>query len=221
MEYNDYELNNLEYEEAMKYDKRTYFHYYFAQLKYKNLLLFSFYTSSDYNSKTLKISLLFFFFALYFTVNALFFNDDTMHKIYVDEGTFNFIYQIPQILYSTIISSVIHFIINFLCLTEKNILKIKEEKNDKKEKFTKILKCLKLKFVLLFILEFLFLICFWYYLGCFCSVYRNTQEHLVKDTITSFGLSLIYPFAICLLPGLLRIPSLIEKDNKCLYKITL
>ena len=143
-----------------------------------------------------------------------------MHKIYVDEGNFNFIYHIPQILYSSVISSVIRFIINFLSLTEKNILKLREEKENKKERFGKILKCLKIKFILLFILEFLFLICFWYYLGCFCAVYRNTQSHLLKDTLTSFGTSLIYPFGICLLPGALRIPALLEKDKKCLYKIS-
>ena len=143
-----------------------------------------------------------------------------MHKIYVDEGSFNFIYHIPQILYSSVISSVIRFIINFLSLSEKNILKLREEKENKKERFGKILKCLKIKFILLFILEFLFLICFWYYLGCFCAVYRNTQSHLLKDTLTSFGTSLIYPFGICLLPGALRIPALLEKDKKCLYKIS-
>jgi hypothetical protein len=30
-------------------------------------------------------------FTIYYTVNALFFNDSTMHKIYVDEGSYNFI----------------------------------------------------------------------------------------------------------------------------------
>ena len=56
IEYNDYELNNLEYKEALKYDKSSFFQYYFAQIKYKNLVIFTFYTSSDYNSKILKIS---------------------------------------------------------------------------------------------------------------------------------------------------------------------
>ena len=143
-----------------------------------------------------------------------------MHKIYIDEGNFNFIYHIPQILCSFIISSVIRSIINFLSLTEKNILQLRDEKENIKEKFDQILKCIKIKFILLFILEFLFLICFWYYLGCFCAVYRNIQSHLLKDTLTSFGTSLIYPFGICLLSGALRIPALLEKDKKCLYKIS-
>ena len=45
----------------------------------------------------------------------------------------------------------------------------------------------------------------------------NTQFHLLKDTLMSFGLSLIYPFIINLLPGLFRIPSLSDTKNKRMY----
>ena len=51
-----------------------------------------------------------------------------MHKIYEDEGSFNFIYQLPQILYSTMICSVINALVKSLSLSEKNILEIKQEK---------------------------------------------------------------------------------------------
>ena len=95
----DYELNELSYESAVKIDKRTFFQYYLSLLRIKHLLFFSFYPSFDYNSQILKIFLFFFDFALSFMVNALFFNDDTMHKIYEDKGTFNIIYNIPQIFF--------------------------------------------------------------------------------------------------------------------------
>ena len=50
----------------------------------------------------------------------------------------------------------------------------------------------------------------------------KTQYHLIKDTIISFGLSLVYPFGIYLIPGILRIPSLSNRKNKkwYLYKIS-
>ena len=56
----------------------------------------------------------------------------------------------------------------------------------------------------------------------FGAIYRNTQLHLLKDTLISFGLSLFYPFFICLLPGLFRIPALSDKNknSKCLYKFS-
>jgi hypothetical protein len=51
----------------------------------------------------------------------------------------------------------------------------------------------------------------------FGTIYKNTQLHLIKDTLISFGLSLIYPFGINLLPGLFRIPSLSDKKGKRKY----
>ena len=220
MNYNDYELNNLSYEDALKMDKRTYNQYYFSLLKTKHIILFTFYINSDYNSKIIKIILFLFSFALYFTINALFFNDETMHKIFEDQGKFNFIYQIPQILYSTIISSFINIIIKYLSLTEKKIIEIKNEKNDVVNKSIQLLKSIIIKFIIFFILIFIFLILFWYYLSCFCAVYENTQIHLIKDTIISFGLSLLYPFVLYLLPGIFRIPSLNYKKKEYLYTIS-
>ena len=56
-----------------------------------HLFVLTFYcNNNDYNSQIIKIFLFFFFFSIDFVINALFFNDDTMHKIYEDEGKFNF-----------------------------------------------------------------------------------------------------------------------------------
>ena len=222
--FNNYELNSLSYSDALKYDKRTYCEYYFSLLKTKHLLLFSFYPIKDYNSPIIKIFLFFFTYAVFYTVKALFYTDSTMHEIYEESGKFNFIYHIPQILYSTIISSSINIIIKTLSLSEKNILEIKKEKkiNDLKNKIIKVLKCLKIKFTFFFILSFIFLVLFWYYLSCFCAVYKNTQIHLLKDTLLSFCLSLLYPFGLNLIPGFFRIPSLkdVNKNKICLYRIS-
>ena len=145
-----------------------------------------------------------------------------MHKIYEDEGTFNFIFQIPQILYSTLISTFINMIVKTLSLSQKNILEIKNAKENVSSKIKSVLKCLTIKFILYFLLSFIFLLFFWYYLGCFCAIYTNTQNHLFKDTAISFLLSLIYPLVINLIPGIFRIPSLksVNKNKECLYKIS-
>ena len=220
LRYNDYELNNLSYKEALVIDKRTYFQYYWSLLKQKQLLIFAFYTYNDYNSKIVKISLFFFSFALIYTVNALFFNYNTMHKIYEDQGSFNLIFQIPQIIYSTIISSVINMLIKTLSLSQNNIVEFKKVKEDIDKKLSDLIRCLIIKFLFFFIISSLFLLFFWYYLGCFCAVYINTQEHLIKDTFISFILSLLYPILFNFIPGCFRISSLnaVNKDKECLYK---
>jgi hypothetical protein len=219
---NDTELNSLSYEEALIYDKRTYFQYYLSLLRTKHLLIFSFYPNRDYNSRIIKICLFFFSFVLYLTVNTLFYTDSTIHNIYENSGKFDFNYHIPQILYSTLISTIINMIVKSLSLSEKNILEIKQEKDYKQSqrKILIVLRCLKIKFILFFIISFVFLDLFWYYLACFCAVYPNTQIHLLKDTFLSFCLSLIYPLFINLLPGFFRIRALkkAKHDQQCLYK---
>ena len=223
LKYNDYELNNLEYEKALEIDKRKYLEYYVSLIKRRQIILFKFYTNDDYNSKIIKISLFLFSFSIYFTINALFFDDSTMHNIYEAKGSYNFIYQIPIILYSTIISAIINYVIKFLSLSEKNIINLKGKKEEEKENidevFLKTKKILIIKFTFFYIFNFLFLIFFWLYISSFCAVYQNTQIYLIKDTIISFALSLIYAFFICLIPGILRIPSLnaYKKDKKCIY----
>ena len=212
--YTDNEINSLAYKQAVNLDRRTFSQYYISLLKTKHILIFSFYTN-DYNSKIIKITLLLFTFTLLYTVNSLFFQDSTIHKIYEDYGAFNFIYQMPQIIYSTIITSIISLIVKKLALIESNIIEIKKDKNiiHNSEQLNRKLKWIKIKLNLFFIITFIFSIIFWYYLSCFGAVYKSTQIHLLKDTLLSFGLSLIYPFGLNILPGLFRIPAL-RKETK-------
>ena len=206
----------------MLFDKRNYIKYYISLLKRKHSLIFTFYTKNDYNSRNIKISLFLFSFSLFYTVNALFYNDTIMHQIYINKGEFNFIYLLPQILYSTIISSIINTIIAYLSLMEKNILELKEINIKLKKNIIKIKKIIKNKSIIFYILDYSLLLLFWYYLSCFCCVYKNTQLHLLKDTLISYSLSFLYPEVLCLIPGILRIPSLRakNKDKKCIYSIS-
>ena len=132
----DFEINSLEYEEALKLDKRNYFQYYISLLKYNHPLIFSFCICNDYNCSIIKIFLFFFSFSSDLTINALFFNDDTMHKIYQDKGKYNLLFQIPQILYSALISRFIDTLFKNLALYQDNIIELKQEmrKNIFKEK---------------------------------------------------------------------------------------
>ena len=221
--YNDSELNVLSYEDAIQYDKRTYWQYYFSLIRTQHILFFSFYKGNDYNIRIIKIYLFFFTFAINYSVSILFYNYETMHKIYEEKGTFNFIYQIPQILYSAIITAILSSLVNKLGLCEDNIITIKNAKKENLEKEKESgIKTIYIKFILFFIVTYILLFAFWVYSISFCVVYKNTQIHLLKDVIISFSTSFIQPFIIYLLPGIFRISSLRkEKDKKiCLYKFS-
>ena len=176
---------------------------------------------TDYNSRIIKIILFLFSFSLYYTVNALFFSEKTFHKIYEIKGDFDFIYQLPTIFYSSIVTISMNAVIKYLSLSEDNIVKLKNEKTNRiVEKGNALINFLAVKFMIFFLLVFLFSLFFWYYLSCFCVIYKNTQIHLIKDSLISFGISLLYPFPLNLLPGLFRIPSLNAKNKKCIYQMS-
>ena len=222
LEYTDSELNSLSYKEAIKKDKRTYCKYYCFLLKIKQNILFSFYPIRDYNSQIIKSFLFFFYYTSDLAINTLFFIDETMHKIYEDSGKFNFLYQLPQITYSYLISSVINFIIEYLSMSENAIISIKSKRNINMNAKKKIISKMKIKFCFFFIVTFLLLLIFLFYVSCFCCIYQNTQIHLIKDSLLSLAISTFLPFFTNLIPGIFRIPALRSKkhDKSCLYKIS-
>ena len=215
-------MNNFEYKKAKQLDKRRYSQYYISLIRTNHLFIFSFILNTDYNSKIIKIILFFFILTINLAVNALFFSDSTMHVIYKEQGKFNFIYQLPQMLYSSLISGALTTFFRYLSLTEKTIVILKEEKNMTllKQKKREVFRDVNNKIVLFFIISFCLLLFFWYYVACFCAVYKNTQVHLIKDFAFSFSLSQVYPFLIYLLPGIFRINALRNKKCETMYKLS-
>ena len=220
--YNDYELNNFSYNEALKYDNRTFIKYYISLIRTKHPLIFSFFPINSYNSILIRITLFFISFSIYYFINAIFFNESTIHKIYEEKGKYNFIYLLPHISLSFLISHILSSIIKYIFLSERNICQLKKEKNADKaiDKQDNILRCLKIKYICFFVLGFIFLLFLWYYLSSFGAVYQNSQLYLFRNTIISFALSFIYPFIINLLPGIFRIFSLKKNYRKYMYNIS-
>ena len=147
-----------------------------------------------------------------------------MNKVFKSNGSYNLKFRIPQLIYSTLISSVINILLKLLSLTEQNILKLKNAK-----KFIQTMKISKnikshicIKHFVFFILSAFLLLFFWYFITCFCGVYINTQLILIKDSFISFGLSMIYPFPYNIIPGIFRISALRapKKDKRCKYQFS-
>ena len=218
---NGFELNILPFMEALKYDKRKSKEYYCSLIIFKQILIYSFLNYTDYTPNIIKKFIFFLAFALHYTINAIFFNDNIMHKIYTDNGNYNIIYQISFICYSSIISIIIlRVIMHTLILVEKNILEIKIQKTKllamKQKKIS--LKCIMIKYSIFFVLCTALLIMFWIYLTCFSAVYKNTQTHLIKNTLISFAITSVYPFFISIIPVIFRKDALTSNEQKTVYK---
>jgi hypothetical protein len=221
---NDEEINSLEYEKAIIYDKRTFCMYYWSILKKGQIILFTFFSKNDYTLFSLKLSLLSISLSLELVINSFFFIDNTMHNIHENKGEFDLLYQIPQILYSSIISTIIISLLKKFALSEKYLVILKQIKTYDKSivQSQKVKRNLILKFISFVFISFILMLFFWYYIAVFCGIFINTQLILFKDTLISLLLSMIYPFGLCLFPGICRISALKaeKKDEKYLYKFS-
>ena len=120
----------MDYKYAIKIDNRDLGDSYLALLKEKNKFL-SIFNENDYNLFYTKMDLFHFKFNLSLAINALFYNDETIHKINQKEGSYNLKDQISIVLCSTVISTVIYSIVEYMALTRKSIISLREKKSIK------------------------------------------------------------------------------------------
>ena len=215
----DYEINTLSYKEALIYDKRNIIQIYFSLLRKNHPLLFSFIPSSDYNTMIIKIDLFILKFAICSAINALFFTENTIHKIYSDKGSYKLGFYLPKIILSFIFTHIIMIILKYIFLSERNITKIKNQPtyDEASEEADKEKSCLIIKYILFYVIGIVFLFLFWFYLSSFCAVYQNTQIFLIINTFISLGVSFFYPLIINFIPSLLRNISLRNYNRECMY----
>ena len=214
----DKELNFLDFEKALEIDKRTFWQYYFSLLKSNQLFFFTFWPSEDYNLFPMKVLLFIISISLDFTINTFFFSDKTMSNIYYDDGKFYYINQVPNIMYSSLVSLGIEIVLRKLSLSQSKILSIKAEKDPekKRERAKNVQNILNITLIIFIATSSVLMLFFWYFISCFCAVFINSQTILIKDTFTSFAKSNALPFVFDFLLAVFRIPALrYDKKNKC------
>ena len=221
--YDNYELNNMEYNDASDLDHRTCLRTYWSVILRENYALFTFISRNDYNLFYIKIERFFILICTEMTMNGMFFVHETMYK--KQTGDTSFAQKIPQIIFSLLVSHVIEVILCFLSMTDKHYYQIKaltkEEKND--DKIFDILECIKRKLRGFFIFTFLVFLFHWYFISAFCAVYQNTQKIYLRDTAISILTSFIDPFIIYAFTCILRAISLskcFKKKLSCVYKLS-
>ena len=152
----DLDLNNLVYEKALDLDKRNFSQIYWSKLKKKHLIIHTFFSHNVHNLIYIKITRFIFLICTNMAMNVIFFFDSSMHKIYLDYGKYNFIPQIPQIIYSSIVSLTIETLIGILSSTDNNIYQIKQIEEYNPKIIKKVINKIKTKLIIFFIITFIF-----------------------------------------------------------------
>ena len=214
---NDYELNMLNFDDALQCDNRQFCDIYISFIKNKQLICFSLLDFNSYNSPIIKKVIFFLSFIYHYGINAFFFTDDILDNIFVEEGKYNPMILTPNAVYSAMVTTVlIKLMVDFLVLTEKKVLQIKKETTEEKANELKkhLMKITCIKLSIFFFINIILLIFFWFYLTCFNAVYPNTQIFLVINTGISFVISNIFPFIYYIIPSFIKNDILSNKNIK-------
>ena len=222
--FDDFELNHLEYSEALQYDHRLFLRIYWSLLKREHSIIHTFLSWNDYNLFFVKLSKFFFLVTTIMALDALFFSNDAMHNIYSSGGSFNFGAHMVQMVLSIIVYEVFQILLNYLTLTDIDYYKIKGKKDTITQKeLISIIKCIKYKIMGFYISTFLIFLFYWYLNSAFCAVYEYTQGPFAIDSFVCLIFAWIYPLALYLLPTGLRKISFIclrMKGLKIIYRIS-
>ena len=216
------DLNSVDYDTAVEFDKRSYWKIYLSLLKMKQLFVFTFYTSTDHNLRIVKIALFILFISFYLAFTALFFNDDIMREIYNYKGNTIAAIHVTIIILSSLCCLIMNLLIRFISLSERDIHKSMEEKNpDKRAALLEgIKRKLKKKIIILFIISGLLIGLCWYYVAAFCAVFKNSQGNYLVNVLWTFVICNLWPCVTSLIAPLFRIKSLRNGESKCMYKFS-
>ena len=215
------EIFDLNYEDSLKYESRTFFQIYWWYLSIQHIIINTFISQNYLEFRYVNIFFFFESIALEMMLNALFYDDDYINEIYKNEGILDFISSIPKSIYSFLVTFLINFFLVKLSNSKAkilNLIKNVKNKNDYEIVYKNILKNLKIKLTIFFILSFILLVFYFYYCGCFCAVYHNNQFFWFYGTLISFSFNLVIPFFTCFISSILRYISIYYK-YKTIYNI--
>ena len=199
-EYNSKEINELDYEEAIIYDKRNYCEIFWCSLKEKQALVNTFFVNDPFKPFSIKLLVIIFSFSCYFVINGFLYNEEYVSKKLKSEGNKTFSEylsdSIERILYTSIVGGIISFIIGILFNTDKKIDRVIQKNNNNKiilkGEIAKIYRCNNIRILLFIIIQFILMILFIIYIFCFCYVYPNNKLDWFESSLLVIGIMQLF-----------------------------
>ena len=219
--------DDMDYDDAIDNDKRTFWQYFCEKIKDNQIIINSFFIQEIIKRKSIKIAVFIVIIDIYLLTNGLFYSDSYISEIFNSnekETFFSFIPRsIDRFIYTTILINIIAFIINFFFIDEIKIKKILlRNKNDPlnlRFEISEILKSIFKNIRILIIINYILIIFSWYYLSCFNNVYPNINNEWILSSIFLIVIFQIFPFILTLLETIIRFTS-IRYESEKLFKLS-
>ena len=220
--------DDMEYDDAIKKDKRRFCEYLSDNLKDNQNIAYTFIADDPINTRMIKFILFCLNLDLYFVVIGLFYSESYISELYhlgeEDESFFSFIPRaFDKIIYTTLVSVAIGYMTEFFFLNENKIKGIfKREKNNKvilKRSIALLIKEIQNRYISFIIMTFVVFVVSLYYILCFNYVYPKTQEEWIKSSVLIIIIMQILSILKCLFESILRFLSF-EFESVNLFKVS-
>ena len=221
-EYLKPDIDDMEYDDAIKLDKREFCEFFGEKIKENQIIMNTFYFKENLRPMSIKIILLLLNIDLYFIVNGLFFSEEYLSELFnsnEEETFFSFIPRsISRFFYSTMVGLVVGIIIDCIFIEEKKIKRIfLREKDDPMQLRYEVslsVRSIKISYtIFIFICIFISIIS-WYYVSCFNNTYPGVRIEWIKSSIVIFIIVQILSILSVLLLSILRSLSFHYKSEK-------
>ena len=221
-------LDEMEYDDAIIKDQRSFCEYFKECLKEKQMIAFTFISWDPLKIRIIKIMLFILNIILYFVVIGLFYSEEYISTLYnLNDEEENFFSYIPRSIdkyvYTALVGGVIGYIIDCFFVEERKLKGIFKRQMDNienlKSEISEFIINLKRRYLSFIILVFVILLFAFFYFLCFNYVYPKTQVEWVKSSITIFIIMQILSVLKCFLETCLRFMSFYCNSEK-LYKLS-
>ena len=183
--------------------------------------------SENLKPRALKIILLILTLELYFTVNALFYNEDYLSELFhtnKKEKIYSFIpRRLNHFVYISLVNGIISYLFGFFSENEENLerifKKIKRGKSDKSE-IMRYINSLKKLFIGFIILNVILSIFCMIYISCFNIVYPYIRKEWIYSSIFILIIMQVINIALTFFQACVRYLSIKFKSLK-LFKLSL
>ena len=225
MDYDDDDLDALDYDEALIYDKRTFCDLFCNELKDRQLIANTFCVKEKLKPFSIKLIVFIFNISCYLVINGFLFSEEYVMKILrrKSKGFYYFLVDsTKRIVYSSVIGIIINIIVGILFRADKSIRKVQSKYKDNPiilhGEIVKIYKSTKNLYIIFTIFNCFVMAIFIFYLFCFCGVYRNCQPDWFEGCFIVIFLMNILPVFVSFFLACLRKIGLVCKIE-CFFKI--
>ena len=220
-EYLSTDPNEMDYDDALEKDKRSFLQYFIQTIKEKHLIVNTFFIVDNIKPKTIKLISFLLKFDFYLLFNGMIYSESFLIELYNndDNSFFNFVYRnFEHLFYIFIITKIGDEFLECFFIKEKKVkgILIRGKNKMKKinEDFIILIKKIEKYYLVFIIMSYIIIFLSMIYISCFNDVYYYTRSEWIKSSLFFFGVMQIVSIILFLIETIIRYIGIKCKNEK-------